>query len=277
MREFSATIGWKDYMSVKTRNIRHAIFFLMSAVLISFGFITTGNSVGFCFSKGSILSDKQLRQEARQSLMNFIVEESKSKAADGWPRGYRVGVIYGSSNIDFVGDMSRSLENKFSIEENFHMDTLFDGDNDDYLSSVDVAKPMTIVDINNSGPGGGGSTYFIDARDMLLDERREIFTTKLSLVDKLLGYGRHFYILKSVSVETHCCDAPFSYSDNVNYQEEKERSWRNTLSSLALGTVSWIDVVPVSNCGNVLTARNENNPRHHVVYVSHTQDKEKTQ
>jgi hypothetical protein len=250
---------------------------MVSVVLVSLGFITAGNDVGFCFSKGSILSEKQLAQEARRSLIDFIVEESKNKAEKGWPGGYRVGVIYGSSNIDFVGNIKRSLGNKLSIEKNFHMDTLFDGDNDGYLSSADVAKPMTIVDINNLGPGGGGLTHFIDARDMLLAERREIFTMKISLADKLLGYGRHFYILKSVSVDTHCCDAPFSYSDNVNYQEVKEKSWRNTLSSLAFGSVSRVDVVPVSNCGDVLTARNENNPRHHVVYVSHTQDKEKTQ
>jgi hypothetical protein len=218
---------------------------------------------GVCLKSARVLSEEELRKTVLANMVNnTIVRSFQSNRASGNDDSW-VGINSPAQETDIKKIIDASYNNGKSFEENFGLTVLVAGNNTkkyETFTPDQLIEPFIFMTYTHGRRDS--SAWFLvsqDVKEVSLDsfdeKLRESAIDQATFLQKLLGYGNHYFKIYFPSwfiFGQDCCDN--SNQDMEDYQENKRNAYSQALESITT-QAEIAEVVPiiasVSNCGDI--------------------------
>ncbi|WP_260417878.1 hypothetical protein [Pseudomonas cichorii] len=231
-----------------------AVIFLLIAVPGSFAaYRLFWTDATLCLAEGKVLSDEEHRQRFLESLVRLKVDNSYIYKRHDGNTHLKAGIIYEGWRYDFMRTLQASRANTKSFEENFGVKIVAPVRNEARFEYPQ--EPFVLVTYFY---GGQGSATFIASRDVKLVNDPSGLLEKISMYDRLLGFGSKFYEITESGLNTECCGSKKHGETEDQYRSRKNFAYQTTMNSISRGFTTRTAVTAASGCGDVLTDKNEN-------------------
>ncbi|GFM56810.1 hypothetical protein PSCICF_29880 [Pseudomonas cichorii] len=231
-----------------------AIIFLLIAVPGSFAvYRLFWTDATLCLAEGKVLSYEEHRQRFLESLVRQGVENSYIyKRRDG-KTNLKTGIIDDGKNYDLIRMVHFLKGNGKSFEENFGIRVVAPLEGEPKVETP--REPFVLVTYYD---GQSGSSTLIDSKDVKPVKDISELSERLSVYERLRGYGGRFYEVAFSMLSVECCGNDRYGRTYEEYKLRKSLSYQYTLDSIAEGNKTRTAVAASSSCGEVLTEKNDN-------------------
>ena len=187
-----------------------------------------------------MLTKEELRRAVLQSLVNYRVDNAY--IAHGRKRNDHSAVVGIARNLetDIVKLMEKAVQNDIrTFEENFGLEEIAPKEGRFDISSLQEPFILAVYYPDAQGIVG----FYVSSHVQETD-----YNGQLSLYRRLLGYGKYYFYAPLITLIQECCDK------NIPI-EKRAMAYESSLRSLSRKSKLPKKVVPVSNCGKLLTER----------------------
>jgi hypothetical protein len=170
----------------------------------------------------------------------------------------RVSINRNPEETDIIKLIERAVQSDTrTFEENFALEEIAPIDIYPRKDPFDISalkEPFTLASYGKERyqdkPGSGTVSFHVST-----DVQEAHFNGQLSLYRRLLGYGNHYFYVPYTLFGNRCCDKGVP-------RKEREKSYAFISGSIAEKSKLPKEVVPVSNCGGLLTEREQDTGMH---------------
>ncbi|WP_260416376.1 hypothetical protein [Pseudomonas cichorii] len=231
-----------------------AVIFLLIAVPGSFAaYRLFWTDATLCLAEGKVLSDEEHRQRFLESLVRRGVDNSYIYKDHDGNTDLKTGVIYDGKYYDLIRIIRSSKGSGKSFEESFGIKIVAPLSNEARFEYP--REPFVLVTYFY---GEQDSATFIASRDVKLASDPSGLLEKISMYDRLLGFGSKFYEITYSGLNTECCGSKKHGETEDEYRPRKDSAYQTTMNSISRDFTTRTAVTAASGCGDVLTDKNEN-------------------
>jgi hypothetical protein len=226
-----------------------SIIFLVTAGLVAVGVWYRLEKVesGVCEKAGRVLTEEELRRAVLQSLVDL--EVGRVNRACGITRSciVRIGIVRNPEELDITKFMEKAVQNDTkTFVENFGLEEIAPIGDKPRKEPFDISfikESFILIQYGKKADGVAG--FYVSSH-----VQKASYNGRLSLDKRLFGYGKYYFYIPFFTFMEKCCDKRFS-------REKRERAYAFHLWVLSKEAELPKDVVPVSNCGDLLTEREQ--------------------
>jgi hypothetical protein len=202
---------------------------------------------GVCEEAGRVLTKVELRQAVLQSLVDYTVDNTNILYGPNTHIAGEIGIIRNHEFSDFIELMWKAAQSDTrTFEENFGLEKIAFRKGPFDISSLRDPFVLMRYDPETDGVAGFYASSLIWEAG---------YNRRLSLYRKLLGYGKYYFHVPHFAFLVKCCDKKFP-------RKKREDVYASNFRSIAERYEFPRDVVPVSNCGKLLTERENDTGLH---------------
>jgi hypothetical protein len=216
-----------------------SIIFLVTAGLVVVGVWYRLEKVesGVCEKAGRVLTEEELRRAVLQSLVDLEVD--RTNILYRHDRNLSAGIISNLEFTDFIKLMEKAVQSDTGMfEENFGLKKIAPKKGPFDISSLQ--EPFILMEDHLKADGVAG--FYVSSH-----VQKASYNGRLSLGKRLFGYGKYYFHIPFFTFIAKCCGKRFS-------REERADAYEFSYDSRAINPK---EVVPVSNCGDLLTEREQ--------------------
>ncbi|MDR0673186.1 MAG: hypothetical protein LBF93_05935 [Zoogloeaceae bacterium] len=209
---------------------------------------------GVCEEAGRALTKEELRRAVLQSLVDCRVNQINVFSGYNSGRIVVAGIVRNPEETNVFKLMEKAVQSDTrTFEENFGLEEI--APRKDRFDISSLQEPFMLAGYETSAQGT--ADFYVST-----DVREANFNGQLSLYRMLLGYGKYYFYVPYTVFGKRCCDKSFP-------REKREYTYRSIAQAAIRRSKLPKEVVPVSNCGKLLTER-ENDTGfnfHQLVYL----------
>jgi hypothetical protein len=218
---------------------------------------------GVCEKVGRVLTKWELRRAVLQNLVDLEIGNVNRACGITSSCIGKVGIARNPEELDVVKLIGKAVQSdKKTFVENFGLELITPIDirrRNNLFDISSIKEPFILAGYSEYPKPGSGMAYFYVSTHV----QEAYFDSQLSLYRRLLGYGKYYFYIPRVLFGKSCCDKSVP-------REEREDSYKSSLRTINRISKLPKEVVPVSNCGKLLTEREKDTGLrlHQLVYLT---------
>jgi hypothetical protein len=235
-----------------------SIIFLVTAGLVVVGVRYRLEKVesGVCEKAGRVLTKEELRRAVLQSLVDHEIGIANRVCGITRSCTDRVGIVRNPEELAVTKLIEKAVQSDTrTFMENFGLEEIAPGvtpRKEPFDISL-LKEPFILMayDKYSREPGSGMARFYVST-----DVQEARFSERLSLYRRLLGYSKYYFYIPRTIFGKSCCDKSVP-------REKREASYKGFGEvERHLSKFPHPKVVPVSNCGELLTKREQDTGLH---------------
>jgi hypothetical protein len=207
---------------------------------------------GVCEKAGRVLTKEELRRAVLQSLVDLEVDRTNILYRRNRNFGVSTGIIRNQEYTDLMKLMEKAVQSDTgTFEENFGLEKIAPREGRFDIFSLKEPFILGEYDKYSHNPGIGMAGFYVST-----DVQEVRFSERLSVYRRLSGYGKYYFYIPRTIFGKSCCDKSVP-------REKREAYYKEFLGvERHLSKFPHPKVVPISNCGELLTKREKDTGLH---------------